>query len=209
MIYRTENFMNTTGNSNNHLAVWEKLKRGDINTIEGVYNEYSHQLYQYGLKFTKNTQLIEDCIQDLFSRIITNYKNFGKSDNPKIYLIRAFRNNLFRLMEREKRYLSPKTDDYHFEILFSVESEIIESEETQRKETILKHGLGKLSSRQKEAIYLRYTKGLEYDEISGIMKMSIESCRNVIYKAIRSLREEINNSGIVLLLFFKKDTVLQ
>ena len=206
---RTDNFMTITGKSNDQHNLWDRIRQGDVISIEKIYQEYSRQLYQYGLKFTQNTQLIEDCIQDLFSRIITNYKNLGKSDNPKIYLMRAFRNNLFRLMEREKKFQSDEVNEYQFEILFSAEHKIIETEEAQQNRQLLQKGISQLSSRQKEAIYLRYTKGLEYDEIAGIMKMSIEACRNIIYKAIKSLREEIKNSGIVLLLFFKKDTVLQ
>ncbi|MCE4566611.1 sigma-70 family RNA polymerase sigma factor [Maribellus sp. CM-23] len=193
-----------SNNYDDQYKLWNKVRQGNITVIEKVYLDYSHSLYQYGLKFTQNTQLIEDCIQDLFSRILTNSKNFSKSADPQIYLMRAFRNNLIRLMEREKKIQTREVDEYQFEILFSAEHKIIESEEAQINQQLLLQGISKLTARQKEAIYLRYTKGLEYDEIAGIMKMSIESCRNVIYKAIKSLREEIKNSGILLYLFFKK-----
>ncbi len=187
---------------------WKKVRQGNFSVIEKVYLDYSHLLYQYGLKFTQNTQLIEDCIQDLFSRIITKPENFSNSTHPQIYLMRAFRNNLIRLIEREKKFQPGTVGEYQFEILFSAEQNIIESEEAQINQQLLRQGISKLSARQKEAIYLRYTKGLEYDEIAEIMKMSIESCRNVIYKAVKSLREGITKSEILLLLFFKNDVVL-
>ncbi|WP_319589402.1 sigma-70 family RNA polymerase sigma factor [uncultured Draconibacterium sp.] len=196
--------MTLSNNHNDQSKLWNKVRQGNVIVIEKVYLDYSHLLYQYGLKFTQNTQLIEDCIQDLFLRIIKNSKNFSKAGHPQIYLMRAFRNNLIRLIEREEKFQPGEVDEYQFEILFSAEQEIIHSEEAHINKKLLLQGISKLSSRQKEAIYLRYTKGLEYDEIAEIMKMSIESCRNVIYKAIKSLREGINNSGILLLLFFKK-----
>ncbi len=183
--------MTISNNYDDQYKLWNKVRQGDVTVIEKVYLDYSHLLYQYGLKFTKNTQLIEDCIQDLFSRIITNSKNFSKSANPQIYLMRAFRNNLMRLMEREKKFQTKEVDEYQFEILFSTEQKIIQSEEAQLSQHLLQQGISKLTVRQKEAIYLRYTKGIEYDEIAEIMKMSVESCRNVIYKAIKSLREGI------------------
>uniref|UniRef100_UPI003216334D RNA polymerase sigma factor n=1 Tax=uncultured Draconibacterium sp. TaxID=1573823 RepID=UPI003216334D len=201
--------MTISTNYDDQYKIWKKVRQGNVTVIEKVYLDYSHSLYQYGLKFTQNTQLIEDCIQDLFSRIITNSKNFSKSANPQIYLMKAFRNNLIRLMEREKKFQIGEVDEYQFEILFSTEQKIIQSEEAQINQQLLQEGISKLTARQKEAIYLRYTKGLEYDEIAGIMKMSIESCRNVIYKAIKSLREGIKNSGILLLFFFKNDVALQ
>ncbi len=201
--------MTISNNYDDQYNLWKKVRQGNISVIEKVYLDYSHLLYQYGFKFTQNTQLIEDCIQDLFSRIITNSRNFNKSANPQIYLMRAFRNNLIRSMEREKKFQQGEVDEYQFDILLSTEQNIIQSEEVQEQQLLLQQGFGKLTARQKEAIYLRYTKGLEYDEIAEIMKMSIESCRNVIYKAIKSLREGIKNSGILLLLFFKNSFDIQ
>ncbi|MCT4602315.1 MAG: sigma-70 family RNA polymerase sigma factor [Marinifilum sp.] len=195
--------MKITKSNISQYSIWNKIKKGDISAIENLYHLYSKQLYLYGLKFTHHTQLIEDCIQELFSRLITNYQNLGETDNVKIYLMKAFRNNLFRMMEKEKKYNIGEIDDYHFEILFSAEQEIIEAETNQKKQKVLIEALNNLSPRQKEAVYLRYTRGLEYTEIANIMKVSIEGCRNIIYKAIKSLRKDVDNSDIILLFFFK------
>lgn len=191
------------GDSDQH-NLWERIRNGDAAAFKALYSQNSQNLYQYGLKLTPKTELIEDCIQDLFTRILKNHRKLGKTDNIKFYLMKSFRNNLIRMIEKEKKYSLEKIDEYHFEILFSAEQEIITTEVEQKKHKVLVEGLKKLSSRQKEAIYLRYTNGLEYDEIATIMKMSVEACRNIIYRAIKSLRHEIKKTNITLLLLLKK-----
>ena len=190
-------------NRNNN-QLWNQVCKGEEKAFQTMYAQYAKLLYQYGLKLTPKTELIEDCIQDLFTRIFKNHKTLGKTDNIKYYLLKAFRNNLIRNIEKEKKYSYEENDDYYFEIMFTVEDEVMASEEEQKKRKILADALTKLSARQKEAIYLRYTNGMEYDEIATVMKMSVEACRNIIYRAIKSLRKKIEKTNIALLLFIKK-----
>ena len=182
---------------NNQL--WDLVCIGDEKAFKTLYSQYAELLYQYGLKLTPKTQLIEDCIQDLFIRIFRNHKNLGKTDNVKYYLLKAFRNNLIRSIEKEKKYSYENNDEYYFDIMFSAEHEIMVSEEEQKKRKTLVDALKKLSARQKEAIYLRYDNGMEYDEIARVMKMSVEACRNIIYRAIKSLRKKIEKTNITSL----------
>jgi len=201
---RTENFMGITSDRVNEITLWDRIQRGDITAIEEVYRENAPFLYRYGLKFTQNTQLIEDCIQELFSRIISNYSRLSRTDNVKIYLMRAFRNNLVRLIKKEQKYDLQQTEDFQFEILFSAEQKIIDSEDLHYIQQTLVKGLKRLTPRQKEAIYLRYTNGLEYAEISEIMKISVESIRNIIYKAIQLLRDDVKSNDAVIIMFLLK-----
>ena len=188
----------------NNSELWDLVRNGNDKAFKHLYSQYAKLLYHYGLKLTPKTELIEDCIQDLFIRIFKNHKNLSKTNNIKFYLLKSFRNNLVRIIEKEKKYFFGDNEDYYFEIVFSVEHEMVANEEEQKKQKVLVEGIRKLSARQKEAIYLRYTNGMEYDEIARVMKMSVEACRNIICRAIKSLRNEIKKTNITLLLFIKK-----
>ena len=52
----------------------------------------------------------------------------------------------------------------------------------------LQQALQQLSDRQREAVYLKYEKGLSYDEICTIMDINYQSARNLVATAIKSLR---------------------
>lgn len=179
-----------------HIKIWERVRKGDAAAFEKLYSDYARMLYDYGLKFTSNTQLIEDCIQELYTRMIQNHSNLGYTDNINGYLVGSFRNNIIRMLAREQKYALNEIDHYTFEVQYSIENNIIESEQDQNRRTRVTQALAKLTSRQKEAIFLKYTSGFEYSEIAGIMQISTKACRNIISKAIKSLRENVHITHI-------------
>jgi RNA polymerase sigma factor (sigma-70 family) len=172
--------------------VWALFKEGDNRMFSEIFSAYSRKLYQYGLKFTNNRTLIEDSIQELFFELMKNRKTVGHTDNILRYLMKSFRFKLFRVLKHERRYdHSKEGGDYAFEIDFSIEHNLILREEADHRLSLLLKAVKDLTPRQKEAVYLKYTNGLDYEEVSEIMDMSLESCRNLIYRAVKAMREAI------------------
>jgi len=177
--------------------VWAMFKNGDNQMFTLMFSAYSRKLYGYGLKFTRNHEIIEDSIQDLFFELLKNRNTIRQTDNILRYLMKSFRNKLFRLLKYEKRYdLRNEGPEYEFEITFSIENELILLEDIDQKAAIFRKALQELTPRQKEAIYLKYTNELEYSDISEIMNMSLESCRNLIYRAVKALKEAVQSGKI-------------
>jgi len=172
--------------------LWQLFKQGDDGAFSAIYNHYSTRLYYYGLKFTRNRTLIEDTLHDLFYELIRNRKSIGHTDSIFPYLLTSFRRKLFRKLKSESRYnLQGEQEEYEFDVMYSIEHEIILEEHSLRRKDLFARALQQLSPRQKEAIYLRFTSELEYGEISSIMEMSLEACRNLICRAIRALKENL------------------
>lgn len=171
---------------------WDMFKNGDNQMFADIYSAYSLKLYHYGLKFTQNRTVIEDSIQELFFELLKNRKTIGHTDNILRYLLKSFRFKLFRILKHEKRYdHSHESGDYVFELNFSIEHDMILKENADQRTTLFQKALLELTPRQKEAIYLKFTGGLDYKEVSAIMDMGLESCRNLIYRAVKSLKEAV------------------
>lgn len=170
--------------------LWLTFKNGDKKAISIIYRKYFPELYRYGLKFTPDTPLIEDTIQDLFAELIKNHKTVGVTDNILFYLLKSFRRKLFRKLEEAQRYnfVSEMADNYSFDVIWSAEQTFIRDEENEQRSAMFIKALSKLTARQKEAVYLRFTKELDYVVIAEIMNISIEACRNLIAKAVANLR---------------------
>jgi len=99
-------------------------------------------------------------------------------------------------MQTEKRFVSDEElQEYHFEVTWSIEHELILEEISEQKSKMLLKALNKLTPRQKEALYLRFTKELDYKEVAGLMDISVEACRNLISKAISTLKRWIEEKG--------------
>jgi RNA polymerase sigma factor (sigma-70 family) len=185
--------------------IWEKFKEGDNEALSIIYSENSRKLYQYGLKLTANCSIVEDAIQDLFSDLIRNRRKLGYTDNIQFYLIKSFKRKLQRQLQKENRYNLNENDvEYVFGITYSIEQTIILEESSNQKIKLLRKALNELTPRQKEAIYLKFTDELEYEEIAEIMEMNIESCRNLIYRSIKSLKDSFHRNRSLVLFFLQK-----
>ena len=183
-------------------SLWHQLKNGNALAFRQLYDKHIDSLMAYGYKFTADRQVIEDCCQELFITIWQKREELPYMEKPVKYLFRAMRNNLVKKIQRiENRYIGG-AKDYVFELVPSADKEIIQNEEVKEQSRKLHNALKELPSRQKEAIYLKYQKGLEYDEICEIMDINYQSARNLISRALTTLRDILGVSMYTFLKFF-------
>jgi RNA polymerase sigma factor (sigma-70 family) len=186
------------------LEIWSSFKKGDEKALSFIYASNAEKLYRYGLKFTSESSLVEDSIQDLFLELIRNRKNLGETDNILYYLLKSFRRKLLRKLRMTTQFEHNKCIEVNnFDIVWSVEHDIIKGEDLKHKRRMLLKALNDLTPRQREAIYLRFSRELNYITIAGIMEISVEACRNIISKAIKSLKRSISGNGHNSLVLFQ------
>lgn len=183
--------------------IWKHFKDGEEWALVFIYSEYAEKLYRYGLKFTSEITYIEDSLQDLFAELIKKRKRLGKTDNIFFYLMKSYKRMLLRKIQTEKKFVSKDFfEKYPFDFTCSIEQQYIMNEISAHKSKILLKALNDLTPRQKEAIYLRYTKEMNYVEIADLMDISLEACRNLISKAVSILQKLISKENIDSLLLF-------
>lgn len=183
------------------------MQNGDESALELVYYKFAEIFYQYGLKFTQHSDVIEDAIQELFLSFIRKKTFYPEPENISSYLLRAFRNQLIKEIKHKNNYQDIETIE---EEVFSVScnlDKILSKEEINHRQKILLTELVKsLSSRQKEAIYLKYKNGLNNDEIAEVMAISNQACRNLISGAIKRMNKfwsemKISKDSVILIFF--------
>jgi RNA polymerase sigma factor (sigma-70 family) len=89
-----------------------------------------------------------------------------------------------------------KLDDerYDFRIELAPDQEMIREEADTELRLKIKKGLAALTSRQREAIYLRFYEDLSYEEVSEIMNLSIGGTYKLIYRALDGLRDILSSA---------------
>lgn len=184
--------------------IWSLFKKGDNRAFAQIYNDHSVRLFHYGLKFTSDYTLVEDVIHDLFTSLCRNRKSLGDTDNIYYYLLKSMKRELIRKIQKAGRLDHVEyPEGLDFNISWSVEQQIIQDETTKQKAVLLSRALERLTPRQKEALYLRFTMELGYHQISEMMEISLEACRNLIYGAIKSLKELMRGNGRMLLFLLR------
>lgn len=171
-------------------AVWFEFTKGNKAAFEVIYNLNVDALYAYGMKLHSNGSFIKDCIQDVFLDIYTNRNKLSKPTNIKFYLFKALKNTIFRQLKKERKLGGfPEFEKLSFATEYSIESKTIGEEVKDYQKELISQMLRELTSKQQEILYLRFTKGFNYIEISQIIGIDHNSVRKQVYRAIKKLRK--------------------
>ncbi|WP_321290551.1 RNA polymerase sigma factor [uncultured Sunxiuqinia sp.] len=194
-------------NNNIDKECWESFIEGEENAFSSIYRKSMDDLYSYGLSKTSYTDIIEDTIQDVFITLFNKRHLLDPSQNLQAYLFRSFRNMLIeRLRERSRKeefvYKHATVDAES--ALENIEDAIIRTEESDKYFKLISKCMASLSDRQREAVYLKYTSGYSYEDISEILEIDVASSRTLIYRSIKKIRELLGREVIVFFLFIKK-----
>lgn len=196
----TESTPMTTKKRNSDQIIWENFLCGDDEAYTYIYREYSQALYAYGMHFTSDKGLVEDCIQDVFIKIFQNRRHLQSTDNIKLYLFIALKNKLFNIFRKDIKYSQIDSLEPVFAAEYTIEDEIIENEREQFLSEKMIRMLEVLSPRQKEIIYYRFVEGLSYEEICQIMDMNYQSTQNLIQRSLKKLRTTFSQAEMQFVL---------
>lgn len=183
--------------------IWKEYKNGSKEAFVYIYNKYFPVLYGYGHQLTSNSEIIEDCIQELFVDLSRKGKKLSDTNSIKFYLIKCLRNRYLRTVKNTNRIKENEQyfHGYEFHFSLSAEQKIIDAQLDDERIQKLNTALLSLNDRQREAIYYYFYQNLAIDEIAEIMDVTNRrSVQNLIYRAISFLRNNID-LGLFLILF--------
>jgi RNA polymerase sigma factor (sigma-70 family) len=177
--------------------LWKSFTEGGEMGLRKIMKKYYGTMFNYGCKFSKNDDYIKDCIQEVFIALWQYRERLDLPDSIKAYLLTALRRKM--LANRVKAELISLEDDKVSDGLFSLdpspERSLIDDEDVAVQGRLVSELLDKLSTRQREVVYLKFYQGLTREEIAKVMGLSQQSVSNLLQKAIHSLRK-ITNSQI-------------
>jgi RNA polymerase sigma factor (sigma-70 family) len=174
--------------------LWRRFKMGDEEAFDKMTRLRYRLLYNYGTRFTKDYELIKDCIQDLFLDLWHSRSRVVDTTYVTIYLIRSLRNNLLRKLRINRRIdfsSDIETTIDHFTDHVNVESVLISSEVVSFKAKRIRVAIGKLPKRQQEVIFLKFYEGLPIEQIAEVMEVERQTVSNFVHRAITQLREDL------------------
>ncbi|AUP78619.1 RNA polymerase sigma factor [Flavivirga eckloniae] len=190
--------------------VWIKFVNGDKNAFTSIYNLNVDALFSYGMKLNPEKGFVKDCIQDVFLDIYEHRKQISTPKNIRFYLFKALKHTMFRELkkERKKSHL-PEHENLSFITAYNIETKTISTEVEEHQKELVAKIIKELTPKQQEILYLRFTKGFSYIEISEIININHNSVRKQVYRVIKKLRKNpifntTTNSGVYLLLILSQ-----
>jgi len=177
---------------NSEKRIWTDFKKGKSYALSHIYHQHIQLLFRYGRKFSKDEELIKDTIQDLFFDLLRTRKNLGDTDNIKFYLIVSFRRKLVQNLKKRVLYVDSEVENIAgIENMNSYEYELTNKEELTNREKRVQKGLKKLSPKQREILFYRFTCDFSYEQICEIMSLKYDSARKLNFRALKLLKQYV------------------
>jgi RNA polymerase sigma factor (sigma-70 family) len=167
-----------------------EYRNGNTAAFTPIYNMYVNMLFNYGHCLTSNTELIKDCVHDVFVKLLNpNSKLNVKSISS--YLIISLRNRLVDEFRHANHTIENSVEDIRVNSYDEgVEARYLITEHTRLVHEKVNGLLETLTPRQRKVFQLYYIEQRKYDEICEIMNMNYHSVRNLVHRGMVRLREQ-------------------
>lgn len=183
----------------------DRFKGGDQEAFEEMVSRYWDRIYAMVHQLLRNPQDAEEVTQDAFIRAHRGLVNFRGDSAFSTWLYQIATNlarNRYWYWWRRKRDKSISFDQpigedstTTFGDVFADDVETPEDAAvTQELIDRIAVGMEKLSPKHREILILRNVKNLSYEEIAGILRISVGTVKSRIARARESLRSKLGEN---------------
>jgi len=173
--------------------IWTLFCKGDEDAFIYVYNKYFSLLFGFGCQFTKDKELVKDCIQEMFIYMRQKRRKNTQIDAIKFYLFVSLRNRITKYLKKNKPFSfirGLQLPEYAFGFETAHEIQIINRQLDEEQSKKLLNALNKLTVKQREAVTYFFYDGLSYEQVAVLMNLkAAKYARKLIYRSLNSLRE--------------------
>jgi len=80
----------------------EKLRKGDLEAFDAVFEKYSNRLFGFALKYLRSKEVAEGLVQDVFLKIWENRNTLKKDSSLKSYLFTIAYHNICKFFRKKQ-----------------------------------------------------------------------------------------------------------
>ena len=184
---------------NSDYLLWKRIKAGETQAFHDLYLLYADILFSFGTIYSKDQELIRDCIHDLFFELYKYRKNLADNDHIRNYLFKSLKRKIQTAVSRKLNLVySAKLHEENEQKNQIADQDVLEDQESRLEK--IKKAIEKLPERQQEILNLRFQLDLSYPEIAKILDISIESIRTSVYRSVKTIRQQFKTGDISITL---------
>jgi len=164
-----------------------KVKNGDVDKMGLLYERYHRQLFRFLFNMTRQKELSEDMVQNVFLRMLKYPDGFMGFGEFKMWMYHIARNALYDHFRKIKR-TPAHTDLNEFEEKIEGEHHTDAQLEKEQELKTLEKAMGKLSDENRELLVLCRFQELKYIEIASILNTTEGAIKVRVHRALNQLK---------------------
>jgi RNA polymerase sigma-70 factor (ECF subfamily) len=171
-----------------------KVKNGDIDKMGLLYERYHRQLYRFLFNMTRQKELSEDMVQNIFFRMLKYPSGFVGFGEFKTWMYHIARNTVYDHFRKVKRTPSHSDLTNWVEKIEGEQSTDAQMEKDQELK-ILEIAMDKLSDENRELLILCRYQELKYHEIARILNTTEGAIKVRVHRALNQLKSNFLKIG--------------
>ena len=177
----------------------KKIKSGDRPAFMLLYDRYWNSLYSFVFVRTRDKEIAEEILQNLWIKILENTDTIqtDDSESAKGYLLRHLHYRILDFYNSYKK--APPTlsiDEFdipnEFEISDTDYFEILEENEINTLLSMIDEVVARLPSTEQQVYDMRIRKNMSVNETAEALGISNKTVSNKLSKALGEIREQLN-----------------
>jgi RNA polymerase sigma factor (sigma-70 family) len=168
-----------------------RFKQSRDGALRLIYDKYKVELLKLAVMLTSDVHIAEDVVHDVFVRFAQSAERISITGSLKSYLVTSVINNVRNLHRNKTRH--PETSLDGTEILASSGRTPHQWAVLSERLELLSKALGELPFDQREVISLRMEMDMNFRQIAGVQKTSVNTVKGRYRYAITKLRSLLNS----------------
>ena len=179
----------------NGVSSYRRFLSGDESAFDEIMITYRVPLIGFIRRWVRDEGDAEDIAIDVFAYVLTYPGRYDFSTSLKTYLFMLGRSRAIDHLRRLRRRPTVSLGELPFEseATASPEEDVVRAE---RGESV-KRAIERLPEKMRTAICLVYYEEMSYEEVAGVMRISVKAVDNLLYRAKGKLRSIIGEEGVL------------
>jgi len=170
-----------------NLSILDKIKSGDAEAFEMVFNEHYQPLCFYALKILGDKDDAEEVVQNMFVNFWNKREQVSITGSLKSYLYQSVHNASLNVIKHEK----VKRDYEDYKTYVSDLEDVSDTMESGELNKRIEYLVMAMPPERKKIFLLSRVDGLRHKEIADKLGISVKTVENQIGRALKFLRTEL------------------
>jgi|WetSurMetagenome_2_1015567.scaffolds.fasta_scaffold00658_9 RNA polymerase sigma factor (sigma-70 family) len=169
-------------------ALMLKIKNGDIDKMGLLYERYNRQLFRFIFNMTRQKELSEDMVQNIFIRMLKypdGFKGFGEFKTWMYHIARNVVYDHFRKVKRTPSHSDLSAIEERIDGEQATDAQLEKEQELR----MLEKAMSKLSDENRELLILCRYQELKYIEIARILNTTEGAIKVRVHRALNQLKD--------------------
>jgi len=177
----------------NGASSYRRFLDGDDTGIAEIVGEYKDGLILYLNHYVNNLCVAEELTEDTFFRLLVKKPRFSGKSSFKSWLYAIGRNVAVDYIRHNSKLSSTPLEE--MEDYLSDEQNLEQSYIKEENKIALHKALSKLAPDYRQVLWLVYFEDFSNKEVAVALKKSDRQVKNLLYRAKKSLRSELEKEG--------------